>query len=43
MPELARDEQARPDSSLERLGSLKPSFDPAGTITAGTTVRRRLR
>jgi acetyl-CoA acyltransferase len=33
--ELARDEGIRPGSSAERLAALKPSFRPAGTITAG--------
>jgi acetyl-CoA acyltransferase len=32
---LARDEGIRPDSSLEKLAGLKPSFRPDGTITAG--------
>jgi acetyl-CoA acyltransferase len=32
---LSRDEGVRPDSSLETLGGLKPSFRPDGTITAG--------
>lgn len=32
---LARDEAIRPDTSVERLASLKPSFRPDGTITAG--------
>jgi acetyl-CoA acyltransferase len=40
--ELARDEPIRPDTSLERLASLAPSFRPAsdgpggGTVTAGS-------
>ena len=29
------DEGVRPGTTAESLGSLKPSFDPAGTITAG--------
>ena len=33
--ELARDESIRPGSTPESLGGLKPSFRPAGTITAG--------
>ncbi|KAE8765414.1 thiolase family protein [Georgenia thermotolerans] len=35
--DLARDENIRPDSSLEALGKLKPAFRPAetGTVTAG--------
>jgi acetyl-CoA acyltransferase len=32
---LARDEGIRPDSSVEKLAALKPSFRPDGTITAG--------
>lgn len=32
---LDRDEHPRPDSTLGTLASLKPAFDPAGTITAG--------
>ncbi|MDH2412533.1 thiolase family protein [Nocardioides sp. CER19] len=32
---LARDEGVRPDSSVEKLAGLKPSFRPDGTITAG--------
>lgn len=35
MDGLDRDEHARPDTSLEKLASLKPAFDPEGTITAG--------
>ncbi|MBW9210048.1 thiolase family protein [Mumia sp. zg.B53] len=33
--DLARDEGVRPDSSVEALARLKPSFRPDGTITAG--------
>jgi acetyl-CoA acyltransferase len=33
--ELTRDEGIRADTSLEKLAKLKPSFRPAGTITAG--------
>jgi acetyl-CoA acetyltransferase family protein len=33
--DLARDESIRPDSTAETLGTLKPSFRPDGTITAG--------
>ncbi len=33
--ELTRDEGVRPDSSVEKLAGLKPSFRPDGTITAG--------
>ncbi|WP_369199266.1 acetyl-CoA C-acyltransferase [Streptomyces sp. PU-14G] len=32
---LARDEGMRPDTSPEKLATLKPSFRPDGTITAG--------
>src|SRR3954452_565685 len=33
--ELERDENVRPDRSLEKLGSLKPAFAKDGTVTAG--------
>jgi acetyl-CoA acyltransferase len=33
--ELARDEGIRPDTTVEKLSTLKPSFRPDGTITAG--------
>lgn len=33
--ELERDEHAREDTTLEKLASLKPVFDPEGTVTAG--------
>lgn len=36
--ELARDEPIRPDTSLERLASLAPSFRPAGAGPGGGTV-----
>jgi acetyl-CoA acetyltransferase family protein len=32
---VTQDTGPRPDTSLERLATLKPAFDPAGTITAG--------
>jgi acetyl-CoA acyltransferase len=32
---LSRDESIRPDTDVEKLAALKPSFRPAGTITAG--------
>ncbi len=35
--ELSRDEGIRPDTSLEKLGSLKPAFKPDGLITAGNS------
>ena len=34
---FARDEGIRPDSSLEKLGALKPAFKPDGVITAGNS------
>jgi len=33
--ELARDENMRPDTSLEKLAQLKPAFAQDGTVTAG--------
>ncbi len=33
--ELTRDESIRPDTTVEKLAGLKPSFRPDGTITAG--------
>jgi acetyl-CoA acetyltransferase family protein len=33
--ELARDENIRPDTSVEKLARLKPAFRPDGTITGG--------
>jgi acetyl-CoA acetyltransferase family protein len=35
--ELEHDETIRPDSSLERLGKLKPAFAQDGTVTAGNS------
>jgi acetyl-CoA acetyltransferase family protein len=35
--ELERDENIRPDTSLERLAKLKPSFAENGTVTAGNS------
>jgi len=35
--ELERDENIRPDTSLERLAKLKPSFVAGGTVTAGNS------
>ncbi|MCX5662747.1 MAG: acetyl-CoA C-acyltransferase [Planctomycetota bacterium] len=32
---LDRDEHARPDTTLEKLATLKPAFKPGGTVTAG--------
>ena len=34
---VARDEPPRPDSSLEKLASLKPAFQEDGTVTAGNS------
>ncbi len=33
--ELDRDESIRPDSTIEKVGALRPSFRPDGTVTAG--------
>ena len=33
--EIGRDEHTRPDTSLEKLATLKPAFREGGTITAG--------
>jgi acetyl-CoA acetyltransferase family protein len=33
--ELERDENIRPDTTLEKLAKLKPAFAPEGTVTAG--------
>jgi acetyl-CoA C-acetyltransferase len=35
---LKQDNNVRRDTSLEKLGRLKPSFDPAGTLTAGNST-----
>jgi acetyl-CoA acetyltransferase family protein len=35
--DLERDEGIRPDSSLEKLGKLKPAFVKEGTVTAGNS------
>jgi acetyl-CoA acetyltransferase family protein len=35
--DLERDEGIRPDSSLEKLGKLKPAFIKDGTVTAGNS------
>jgi len=34
---FSRDEGIRPDSSLEKLASLKPAFKPDGVVTAGNS------
>jgi acetyl-CoA C-acetyltransferase len=34
---ISADEGPRPDTTLEALARLKPSFDPAGTVTAGNS------
>lgn len=35
---LKQDNNVRRDTSLEKLAKLKPSFDPAGTLTAGNST-----
>lgn len=35
--DVTRDEHPRPDTSLERLGSLKPAFRGGGSVTAGNS------
>ena len=35
--DVDRDEHPRPDTSLERLGALKPAFRTGGTVTAGNS------
>jgi 3-oxoadipyl-CoA thiolase len=35
--EVTRDEHPRPDTSLEKLGSLKPAFRAGGSVTAGNS------
>ncbi|HVA73227.1 MAG TPA: acetyl-CoA C-acyltransferase [Acidimicrobiales bacterium] len=35
--DLARDESIRADTTMEKLGRLKPSFRPDGTVTAGNS------
>ena len=37
VPELDRDENIRADTSLEKLGTLKPAFRKDGTVTAGNS------
>jgi 3-oxoadipyl-CoA thiolase len=34
---VERDEHPRPDTSLEKLGTLRPAFRPDGTVTAGNS------
>jgi acetyl-CoA C-acetyltransferase len=34
---MARDESPRPDTSLEKLGSLPPAFEEGGCVTAGNS------
>jgi acetyl-CoA acetyltransferase family protein len=34
---IEQDTGPRPDTSLEKLAALKPTFDPAGTLTAGNS------
>jgi acetyl-CoA acetyltransferase family protein len=35
---VSRDEHPRPDTSLEKLGALKPAFRAGGTVTAGSAA-----
>jgi 3-oxoadipyl-CoA thiolase len=35
--DLVRDEHPRPDTSAERLATLKPAFRPGGSVTAGNS------
>src|SRR5204863_1325292 len=35
--EVARDEHPRPDTSLEKLATLKPAFREGGSVTAGNS------
>jgi acetyl-CoA C-acetyltransferase len=35
--DFTRDEHPRPDTSLEKLASLRPAFRPDGTVTAGNS------
>jgi acetyl-CoA acetyltransferase family protein len=35
--DLERDESIRPDTTVERLAKLRPSFRPGGTVTAGNS------
>ncbi|MDX2226560.1 MAG: acetyl-CoA C-acetyltransferase [Verrucomicrobiae bacterium] len=37
MTVFGSDEHPRPDTSLEKLATLKPSFDKSGTVTAGNS------
>jgi acetyl-CoA acyltransferase len=34
---VAKDEYPRADTTLEKLGALKPAFDPTGSVTAGNS------
>jgi 3-oxoadipyl-CoA thiolase len=36
--DVTRDEHPRPDTSLEKLGALKPAFRAGGTVTAGNAA-----
>ena len=36
--DVARDEHPRPDTSLEKLGALRPAFRADGTVTAGNAA-----
>jgi 3-oxoadipyl-CoA thiolase len=35
--DVMRDEHPRPDSTLEKLGTLRPAFRPGGSVTAGNS------
>jgi 3-oxoadipyl-CoA thiolase len=35
--DIGRDEHPRPESTLEKLGSLRPAFRPGGSVTAGNS------
>ena len=36
--DLARDNNVRPDTSIDKLAKLRPAFDAAGTLTAGNST-----
>jgi 3-oxoadipyl-CoA thiolase len=36
--DVTRDEHPRPDTSLEKLATLRPAFRPGGTVTAGNAA-----
>jgi acetyl-CoA acyltransferase len=37
VPDVKRDESIRPDTTLEKLASLRPAFTAGGTVTAGNS------